>query len=344
MCKPMLEEQFKMAAAQYENELRQFCPQILTELPISFCISLNNNPTPMRHYINLSSKLTKCFDAAEQHFGAEALTLFLKYLLCSSVVDAIDKLPLQISEQNLSKNHQELYLEWFERMHKDLSQQSGDYYHHRNGDGYRQDIAVAGLRVIPIGGAWLVELIYHNPSELKHKPVISDWQNIPELDDTGAKQKDSLWRLIARLVFPGMAKNFIKYYLKNLAIMLAQYDMYVVIHTASREQHKFTPKQMARGYQYIAELLNLRKELKGVYRASWFLDPALKNISPRLAFLWELPCSHGAKLIYIGLNNEDKPFLNAPARQDAYDRGEYTPRTFAYHWDRQDLITWDQNQ
>ena len=126
----------------------------------------------------------------------------------------------------------------------------------------------------------------------------------------------------------------------KLGILFNQYDLYVLIHTAFREQHKFTAKYMAQGYQNIAELLELRKELTGVYRASWFLDPALKKISPRLAFLWEVPCSHGAKLYYLGLNDTNKAFFRAQKRKEAYERGEYNPRSYAYIWRRDDLMAW----
>jgi len=123
-------------------------------------------------------------------------------------------------------------------------------------------------------------------------------------------------------------------------VIFGEHQLYVVIHTADRERHKFTPKHMTRGYHYIAELLTLRTDLKGVYRASWFLDPALEKISPRLVFLRKLPCDNGAELTYLGINNEGKALEAAPARQLAYARGDYIPRTFAYHWQRSELIAW----
>lgn len=344
----MLAESFKAAAQKYQAELSHSCPGTLSGLAISACVTLNSKPTPMRHYIYLPTRLRKHLDRVERRYGSSTLSLLLKYLLCCCVLDAITRLQQQLDSKQLSTVHQSLFYQWFERMLEDLSKQAMCYYHHRDGDGYRQDLAVAGLRAMPIGGAWLVEVIYHRHGEFDSHPVITDFNNLAVLDRVTHNIKQpspkALIRVVLRRLIPQALKDAARYSLKWLGVRLNQYELYVVIHTASRERHKFTPKQMTQAYHHIAELLILRKELKGLYRASWLLDPALKKISPRLAFLWELPCSHGAELIYIKPNHEDKPFLNSSARQQAHERGDYIPQTYAYHWDRQQLLAWAEQQ
>jgi hypothetical protein len=343
----MIEEQFGTAARQYEEYLRQSFPETLSELPITFCIKCNHKPTPFRHYINPPAKLIKRLDRLEQTRGAQCLSLFLKYLLCCSVVHTIDNLKKEVNSKTLSENHLGLFFQWYQRIFEDLSKQPDDYYHHRNGDGYRQDLAIAGLRAIPIGGAWLIELIYHRRTKPGDRNATLDVKDAAQIDIYNSLHPQEVtafvWEQVKK-ISPRSVKNAMKNGLKVLRAILGEYKLYVVIHTADRQRSKFTPKHMTQGYHYIAELLELRKNLAGVYRASWFLDPALKTMSPRLAFLWELPCNNGAELVYLGLNNEGKALEAAPARQQAYQQGDYLPRTFAYHWQRNDLIAWSNEE
>ena len=72
-------------------------------------------------------------------------------------------------------------------------------------------------------------------------------------------------------------------------------------------------------FKRFAEILKIEefKNVKGIYGVSWFYDPQLANISPRLNYLLDIPISNGAVLFKIGPSSEDgirDALLKSPTR------------------------------
>jgi hypothetical protein len=117
------------------------------------------------------------------------------------------------------------------------------------------------------------------------------------------------------------------------------------IHTHSANLNDFNPAGWNRCYVRIGQLLKLNPEIKGMQGSSWFYDPALAQISPRLAYLREVPCENGAHVFFV--RNEGKgsnALAKSKSRGDLYDQGKYTPKAYLLVWPRQKLIDYsDQN-
>ncbi len=79
---------------------------------------------------------------------------------------------------------------------------------------------------------------------------------------------------------------------------------------------------------------------RGVFGTAWFYDPAILEISPRIAFAQNLQVGHGAHRIMIGSNAD--AIANATAtsaeRRNRYQDGRYLPTDYAIIWSRNDLI------
>ena len=79
---------------------------------------------------------------------------------------------------------------------------------------------------------------------------------------------------------------------------------------------------------------------RGVFGTAWFYDPAILEISPRIAFAQDLQAGRGAHRIKIGSN--EGAIANATAtsaeRRNRYRDGRYLPTDYALIWSRRDLL------
>lgn len=104
----------------------------------------------------------------------------------------------------------------------------------------------------------------------------------------------------------------------------------------------FSAAGWEQSYLRLAELLALNPHLRGVFRASWFLDPALQQISPNLAYLRELPLRHGACLLFVqrDLVGDSGALHRSARRRQLFDEGRYVPDIYLMAWPRRDLLRW----
>lgn len=105
---------------------------------------------------------------------------------------------------------------------------------------------------------------------------------------------------------------------------------------------EFNPSGWTRCYRRIADLLDLNPSVLGVFGISWWFDPQLDTVSPRLAFLRALPEANGARVFYQGVDaaSTSSALANSRQRQDLYREGRYRPRNYFLIWSRDDLIKW----
>lgn len=79
---------------------------------------------------------------------------------------------------------------------------------------------------------------------------------------------------------------------------------------------------------------------RGIFGTAWFYDPAIREISPRIAFAQDLQANRGAWRIRIGSN--EAAIANATAtsaeRRNRYRDGSYVPTDYSLIWSRRRLI------
>lgn len=104
----------------------------------------------------------------------------------------------------------------------------------------------------------------------------------------------------------------------------------------------FNPDGWRATYHRLAELLLLNPEYRGVMASSWFRDPALKAISPKLSYLRDYPERHGASMFLAGVDTEGSSgaLARSPTRQRMFCEGTYVPRIYMMIWPRQALLHW----
>jgi hypothetical protein len=89
-----------------------------------------------------------------------------------------------------------------------------------------------------------------------------------------------------------------------------------------------------------AALLAADPRLKGVVGSSWFYDPRLGAVSPKLAYLHELPAAHGA---FFARGRTDAETVSlalrrSPSRRAAHAAGRYQPQRWWLIWSRRRLL------
>jgi hypothetical protein len=114
------------------------------------------------------------------------------------------------------------------------------------------------------------------------------------------------------------------------------------VHTESRELSDFNEAGWDRAWATAAEILKRRPDMAGMLGSSWFYDPPLEQISPRLAYLRLNPLKHGAFMVHQGPGDihTQRAATSSPTRAALIEKGEYTARSWIVAWPRASLIKW----
>lgn len=110
------------------------------------------------------------------------------------------------------------------------------------------------------------------------------------------------------------------------------------VHPAMLEH--FNPEGRDRCYQLVAQLLLRWPESRGLMGLSWYYDPAVAGISPRLAYLREVPERAGALLLPAGGGADvvGGAIATSPTRKRLYEEGRYQPARYLMAWSRHDIL------
>lgn len=113
-------------------------------------------------------------------------------------------------------------------------------------------------------------------------------------------------------------------------------------HTESRWLDDFNPEGWDRMWRTAAAVLKAHPRLAGAMGASWFYDPQLETVSPRLNYLRADPLQGGAWLVHQGPGDihTERATATSPTRRALMEAGDYTPTSWLLAWPRKELIAW----
>jgi hypothetical protein len=133
--------------------------------------------------------------------------------------------------------------------------------------------------------------------------------------------------------------------LPGRALLLARaggFKPYVAIHVHKLYQDEFNEEGRNECYRCCAELYDLHPEVLGMVAGSWFYDPVVETISPRLAYLRTVPQQGGARVWFV--SHDGQAVKNATAtserRRALHAAGQYRPASWMLVWPRAAQIAW----
>lgn len=118
------------------------------------------------------------------------------------------------------------------------------------------------------------------------------------------------------------------------------------IHTDPRDLIDFTEQGWESCYRNIAQLLTKNPVVAGMVGTSWFYDPQLLSISPRIAYLQTTPLLGGALRIRNGPGaiHTERATSKSVTRRKLYEEGKYLPVCYTIIWPRDPLLAWAHSQ
>ncbi|OJT00575.1 hypothetical protein [Marinobacter nauticus] len=103
---------------------------------------------------------------------------------------------------------------------------------------------------------------------------------------------------------------------------------------------RFNQEGRLKTYKLVADLLSVNQDHKGFCGASWYYDPQLERISPRLAYLANDPLLNGAERFHLGADNSGNALAKSKTRNELYKKGKYLPQSYMLVWHRKAMIQW----
>lgn len=115
---------------------------------------------------------------------------------------------------------------------------------------------------------------------------------------------------------------------------------YYQIHTHTPNLDEFNPKGWENCYLRITDMLERQPHIKGMFGGSWFYDPNLANISPRLMYLQQLPLEYGAHCFHVKPDTSGNALHRSATRRRLYKQGKYHPQIYLLVWPREAMLDW----
>ena len=123
---------------------------------------------------------------------------------------------------------------------------------------------------------------------------------------------------------------------------------YFNLHTHDFELDEFNEEGWRRLFLRIADLLESRPVMKGVFvGGGWLYDPNLPAISPRLAYHRALTIPNGARTFFFAYDRsgtKSYALKKSPTRQRLYAEGKYKPELHVLIWPRKPLLAWAERE
>jgi hypothetical protein len=288
--------------AKLQTRIAHSYPDLLDRHPVAEYVHILDSSDPLQGYGHAPPLAHQWCAQIGTLGGAGTIENYHKMVLLYLISD----FDTRVSTLRIPDSVVALLAGSFQRILAQLRSTESDFYLHSN-EQFRKDLSLCRLKLLPCG------------SEL-----VDVYSGVPR-----------------SLMFSGTPRQFLRcasFFLLKANGFRPWYES----HWDRRLIRSFTPQSYDQCYLRIAELLRLNPDIKGMTGSSWWFDPALKNISPNLIFLRQVPLDNGAQLFRVGTSTsatKDAIRLSAD-RRHLYDMGDYVPTIYLLAWARNDMLEW----
>lgn len=293
-----------------EKQITASNPGLLRDFPLAAYMDLIDRYPRIGNYTYISPEVSDLADTLSRICTVTVLETYHQCLMLALIEKALEKLEhLKLPDEIKTYYHMN-----FERMLDDMEREShaaGFYlYPH---DKFLKDLGICSLRLIPAGA-----------------------------------QKLNLAPLPLEFLFRNGASQFLKglmYVLFELKGFTPLYNMHTDSHD-TQLMSEFNPEGWQNYYIRAAELIKLNPEVKGVFGRTWFVDPQLEKISPKLCYVRHMLGRNGGRFFYLGpcTSGIEDAVYKSPTRKKLYEDGKYTPRDYLGVWSGRSLIRWAESR
>jgi hypothetical protein len=194
------------------------------------------------------------------------------------------------------------YLYELDRVEGQLDKFDLNFYRFRN-DKFLKDLAILCYRLVPVGAEFIVP-----------------YSGVP--------------RTL-------LLKRGVIQFCKGLWTCSGSFYPYLELHAHTLSMDEFNPDGWLQTYMNLAEFLEKNPVFHGVVSSSWFLDPALGQLSPHLSYLRKIPEENGATILFNCWDDEGTSGAldKSESRRQLFRKGDYKPAIYTRIWPRKKLIS-----
>ena len=285
--------------ATLQNRLVVSANNVLHQYPISHYVSCLDAIPPYRSYHYVSPDLQHICSQISESWSEQTLDTYHRLLLIHLIED-FERRPKSLA---IPSSIKQLYELEFARIVQEVETNPSGFYLYPN-QSFFKDLALCRLIFVPVGSE--------------------------SIEATSGISRGLL------------LKGGVKQFFKGVTFFLFQtkgFKPFFQIHLDSRKGESFSALERLHCYFRIAELLQMNPQVKGLFGGSWFYDPKLESISPRLAYLRCYPEAFGAQSFYNGSDEQDRThaLTKSPTRRQYYENGQYVPANYILVWPRQNI-------
>jgi len=275
-------------------------PAILNTFPISKIVTAFDDLPPEANYTCIPEPVSSAWNSITHEHGPEGFSLFQKVTMLTLMQDFQARSHIR----NYTPATLDCYARSFNRILDQIEDQKFTAYDRIN-DLLIKDLALCRQKMFSVG-AQLAE----------------DHSGLPR-----------------NLLLKGGAAQAIRF-LKTTLFTRHGFSNYYQIHTHLLDLADFTPDGWDAAMKWLAEMLLVNPDVKGVFGASWFFDPALKEVSPRLKYLSNALLDRGAVRFYSHEDADSGALATSATRKRLYESGQYSPRIYFIIWPRRMALRW----
>lgn len=287
---------------KFVEEISSFKNDLLSIFPVDTYIQSLDDACGYGGYGSFHKEAYAFYNQIMHQTGSQILERYHKLVLLNLIEDFDRRLSLRRIPESIVQ----LFTKEFQRIISEMKIDRKDFYLYPN-DVFIKELGICRLKLYPCG-----------------PELIDEQSGVPR----SILLRGNIFQLMEKVKFFNFTLNgFRPFYELHMHLPLRKY---------------FNPNEWLDCYRRISELLDLNPNVKGISCTSWWYDPQLESISPRLSYLREQSLNGGAQLFYVGKDKHavSGAITKSQTRRQLYHSGQYIPHMYTMVWGRNELADW----
>jgi hypothetical protein len=289
------------AALQTLQDKSSGLSQMLTSLPVAQALAAGGSYDAREGYGQLRPRLRELCATLTSRYGEQLALHYGLAMLATLIADHEKRWRTSALEAQLEP----CFIDSFHRILTAVAR-GGAQSLRLDTDAFAKELAICLYRLIPAGA---------------------------QLVDPGAAFPRGL--LVRRPTRQTLAAT------RYLLLNARGFAPFALFHTSLFQRHWFTAAGWEFTFHCLPAVFRSYPRLKGLLAISWFCDPALREISPELHFVQDIPRRWGAVFLQVGPEPgaDSDALLLSRHRRQLFEAGRYVPEKYAFVVSRHAILS-----